>query len=76
MEPEEVLDLIRSAPEHYDSVRAASRYRGDDPTHKQIRERIASTEAGRRAFNVSPQDALEAGARVRTSMGLFGDRCN
>jgi len=63
VEPEEVLELIRSAPERYDSVRAALRYRGDGPTHKQIRERIASTEAGRRAFNVSPQEALEASSR-------------
>ena len=63
MEPEEVLELIRSAPERYDSVRAALRYRGDGPTHKQIRERIASTEAGRRAFDVSPQEALEASSR-------------
>jgi hypothetical protein len=49
MEPEEVLELIRSAPERYDTVRAALRYRGDGNVHKEIRERIASTEAGRRA---------------------------
>ncbi|MDP9410858.1 MAG: hypothetical protein M3P70_10215 [Actinomycetota bacterium] len=59
MKPEEVLELIRSASQRYESVRAALRYRGDGPTHKEIRERIARTEAGRRAFRVSPQEASE-----------------
>ena len=59
MEPEEVLELIRSAPERYDTVRAALRYRGDGTVHKEIRERIASTEAGRRAFGISPREAAK-----------------
>lgn len=29
MTPDEVLDLMRSAPERYENVRAAMRYRGD-----------------------------------------------
>ena len=32
MQPEEVLELIGSAPQRYDTVRAALRYRGDGPT--------------------------------------------
>jgi len=59
VQPEEVLKLISSAPERYDSVRAALRYRGDGPTKKEIRERIASTEAGRRAFRISPREASQ-----------------
>ncbi len=60
MEPEEVLELIGSASERYDTVRAALRYRADGPTRKEIRERIARTEAGRRAFRISPREASEA----------------
>jgi len=59
VQPEEVLKLISSAPERYDTVRAALRYRGDRPTKKEIRERIASTEAGRRAFRISPREASQ-----------------
>ena len=59
MEPEDVLELIRSAPERYETVRAALRYSGDGPTHKEIRERIVRTEAGRRAFEISPREASE-----------------
>ena len=53
MEPEEVLKLIRSAPQRYDTVRAALRYRGDGSARKEISERIRSSEAGRRAFGIS-----------------------
>jgi hypothetical protein len=38
--PEEVLELMRSAPERYDTVRAALRYTGDGSTIKAIRERF------------------------------------
>ncbi len=48
MQPEEVLELIRSAPERYDTVRAALRYRGDGSARKEIGERISSTLATRR----------------------------
>src|SRR3712207_8155143 len=49
MEPKQVLELIGSAPERYESVCAALRYRGDGRVHKEIRERIV-----RRAFRASP----------------------
>ena len=54
MEPEQVLELIRSAPQRYESVRASLRYRGDGPVRKEIRERIVG-----RAFGVSPEEASE-----------------
>ncbi len=63
MQPAEVLKLIGFAPERYESVRAALRYRADGPTRKEIRERIVRTEAGRRAFRISPREASEATLR-------------
>jgi hypothetical protein len=57
VQPEEVLELIGSAPERYDTVRAALRYRGDGSARKEIRERIRSSEAGRRAFGTFPREA-------------------
>ncbi len=48
MEPEEVLELICSAPDRYDTVRAALHYRGDGPTIKAVRERFWSSEASLR----------------------------
>jgi hypothetical protein len=60
---EDVFELIGSASQRYDTVRASLRYRGDGITKRKIRERIASTEAGRRAFDLSPQEALEAASR-------------
>jgi hypothetical protein len=59
LEHEEVLELIGSASQRYDTVRAALRYRADGPTLKEIRERIARTESGRRAFGISPREAAE-----------------
>lgn len=60
VEPEEVLALIHTAPERYETVCAALRYRGDGRLMLgEIRERIAHTEAGRRAFGISPRKALE-----------------
>jgi hypothetical protein len=69
MEPEQVLELIHSAPERYESVRAALRYLGDGPVHKEIRERIV-----RRAFRVSPEEASEP-TRHPEPDGPFGWRC-
>jgi hypothetical protein len=46
VEPQDVLELIRSAPERYETVRAALRYRGDGPTIKALRERYLASEAG------------------------------
>ncbi len=78
MEPEQVLELIRSAPERFDTVRAALRYRGDGLVHKEIRESIMRSEAGRRAFGVSAREASEAIERPIDHPepdGLFGWRC-
>jgi hypothetical protein len=78
MEPEEVLELIHTAPERYDSVRAALLYRGDGPMRKEIRERIGRTEAGRRAFDLSPQEAsewIERSLDYPEPDGPFGWRC-
>ncbi len=69
IEPEQVLELIRSAPERYESVRAALRYRGDGPVHRRIRERIV-----RRAFRVSPEQASEP-IRHPEPDGPFGWSC-
>jgi hypothetical protein len=59
VQSEEVLDLIGSASQRYDTVRAALRYRGDGTVHKEIRERIVRTEAGQRAFGMSPRETAE-----------------
>ena len=55
MQPKEVLELMRSAPERYDTVRAALRYTGDGSTINAVRERFLRSEAGRRAFGGSPE---------------------
>ncbi len=78
MEPEHVLELIRSAPERYGTVRAALRYRGDGLVHKEINESIMRSEAGRRAFGVSAREASEAIERPIDHPepdGLFGWSC-
>ncbi len=54
MDPETVLELVRSAPERYETVRAALRYRGDGPTIKAVRERFLRSEVARRTFR-NPQ---------------------
>ncbi len=73
MEPQEVLELIRSASQRYDSVRAALRYRGDGPTIKAVRERFLRSEAGRRSFGrpVEPPQPI----RHSEPDGPFGWRC-
>ncbi len=73
MGPELVLELMRSAPERYESVRAALRYRGDGPTIKAVRERFLLSEAGRRTFG----EPTEAPEEIRHSEpdGPFGWRC-
>ena len=57
MKPEEVLELIHTAPKRYDSVRAALRYRGNGSVQKEIRQRLVRSEVGRRTFNISPEQA-------------------
>jgi hypothetical protein len=80
VQPEEVLKLIGSASQRYDTVRAALRYRGDGSARKEISERIASSEAGRRAFGISPREAFAEEAIERPIYrwypdGPFGWRC-
>jgi hypothetical protein len=69
MESEQVLELIRSAPERYESVRAGLRYRGDGLVHKEIRERIV-----RRAFR-GPSEETSEPTRHPEPDGPFGWRC-
>jgi hypothetical protein len=66
---EDVLDLIHSAPERYDTVRAALRYQGDGLVLKEIRERIV-----RRAFQVSPRGATKPIRHLEPD-GPFEWRC-
>ena len=49
MGPKQALELVRSAPERYKTVRAALRYRGDGCTMTAIEERYFRSEAYRRA---------------------------
>jgi len=74
VEPEEILELIHSAPKCYECVRGALLYRGDGPVHKEIRERLVLSEAGRCAFRVSPKEASEP-IRHPEPDGPFGWRC-
>ena len=59
MQPEEVLELIRSAPERYDTVRAALRYRGDGSTMRTLRDRYRKSEAYRLETGGSPDPSEE-----------------
>lgn len=73
MQPEEVLELMGSAPQRYDTVRAALRYRGDGPTIKAVRERFLRSEAARRAFG----EQVDIPEEISHSEpdGPFGWRC-
>ena len=73
MQPEEVLELIASAPERYASVRAALRYRGDGPTIKALRERFSRSEAYRRTFGLPVAHSDDA--RDPEPDGPFGWCC-
>lgn len=73
MEPEEVLDLMRSAPERYESVRATLRYRGDGPTIKAVRKRFWCSEVHRRALG-GPADPTEPIPHAEPDRP-FGWRC-
>ena len=55
MQPEEVLELMRSAPERYDTVRAALRYRGDGPAIERL------PEYGNERFVYAPREGLGVG---------------
>ena len=49
---------MNTAPERYETVRAALVYRGDGPKIKAVRERYAHSEVGRRAFG-EPSRTIE-----------------
>ena len=63
-----MLGLIRSVSGRYVSVR------GDGRVQKEIRERIAGSEAGRHAFGVTVGQTLEQGEHSAPD-GPFGWRC-
>jgi hypothetical protein len=63
---------MRSAPERYDTVRAALRYTGDGSTIKAVRERFLRSEAGRRTFG-GPPEPFEAAHHFEPD-GPFGWR--
>jgi hypothetical protein len=67
---EEALRLMHDAPERYESVRAALRYRGDGPTIKAVRDRFLRSEAGRRTFG-EPREEI----KHSEPDGPFGWRC-
>ncbi|HJQ28223.1 MAG TPA: hypothetical protein VJ827_02705, partial [Rubrobacter sp.] len=73
MDPETVLELIRSAPQRYETVRAALRWRGDGPTIKAVRERFLRSEAHRRTFG--KPTGLPEGISHSEPDGPFGWRC-
>ena len=73
MRPEEVLELMRSAPERYERVRAVLRYQGDGPTIKAVRERFLRSEAGRRTFG-EPTEHPENVNHLEPD-GPYGWRC-
>ncbi len=81
MEPEEVLALIGSAPQRYETVRAALRYRGDRRTMKTIDERYFRSEAYRREEETVvrwPKETAEPpqpGAPDPRPLGPFGWIC-
>lgn len=52
MDPEAVLELMSSAPQRYETVRASLRHRGDGPTIKALRDRFSRSEAYRRTFGL------------------------
>jgi hypothetical protein len=73
VEPEAVLRLMHNAPERYEGVRAALRYRGDGPTIKAVRERFLRSDAGRRTFGEPTQPPEEISHSEPD--GPFGWRC-
>jgi hypothetical protein len=71
VQPEDVLRLINSAPQRYDTVRATLRYRDDGATMRTLRDRHRASEAYRLETGGSP-DPSEGGRvpRARRSLRL------
>lgn len=57
MKPETALELMRTAPQRYNTVRAALRYQGDGTIIKAVRERFLKSEAFQRTFGESAASA-------------------
>lgn len=73
MQPQEVLELIQSAPTRYETVRAVLRYRGDGSMIKTVHERFVRSAAYTRTFGEPPEKADEASDPEPD--GPFGWRC-
>jgi hypothetical protein len=73
MDPKAVLELIRSAPRRYETVRASLRYRGEGSTIKALRDRYLASEAYRLETGGSPASS-EDGQRAEPD-GPFGWAC-
>lgn len=73
MDTDTVIELMRSAPRRYKTVRAALRYRGDGPAIKDARKRYRASELGRLEARVEP-GAPPQGSHPEPD-GLFGWRC-
>ncbi len=73
MDPENVLELICSAPERYETVRAALRHRGDGATMRILRDRYRASEAHRLETAGSSDASEEVG--YAEPDGPFGWRC-
>jgi hypothetical protein len=73
VQPEEVLELIGSAPQRYDTVRAVLRYRGDGASMKTLRDRYLVSEAYRLESGGSPDPSEEVW--YPEPDGPFGWRC-
>jgi hypothetical protein len=71
--PEEVLELMRSAPERYETVRAALRYRGDGATIKALRDKYLASETRRLETGGAPGSSGED--MHSEPDGPFGWRC-
>lgn len=73
MDTETVIELMRSAPSRYETVRAALRYRGGGAAIKATRERYLASELGRLETSGAPDYSGENGHPEPD--GPFGWRC-
>ena len=74
MQPEEVLELMRSAPRRYETVRAALRYRGDGVAIKAARQRYLASELFKFETRGAPPPSGEEDVHSEPD-GPFGWSC-
>lgn len=74
MDPETVIELMRSAPRRYETVRAALRYRGYGPAIKDARERYHASDLGRLEARAEEPGTPPPGGHSEPD-GPFGWRC-